>query len=679
MSDSPSVKASVTLRNGVESPNVSFKSSSFCSLSSTSSFQDSGYSDSLKASSFDYSDVENIGKNMKGLSSTQEYSENSSLGFTCSVDSPTENKNSSSFFRKEVNEVTELCETPKVTRKKTFFRRRLNITNIISREDTEHFDKQNCSLGSCAKALPMSQLLSFEERVSKRALGSPRQTIFVPVATSTLKADEATSNGQKLRLSFSQHKTSTIDDSKSDRSLFEVECISPIQGNSCTDALTNDFGDSILSINGETTGPELLGSSSCEALCETKEDVFVTPISNLVANIKFCGYSPAEGIDNISTPEDSGFNSLGLDKSQDSFSDHEGSFQELFQKPLGTERTLGTKRKPKNVGRVRRLSTLRERSSQSETEEDKPFVNSGFKAKIAAASGVSPSEQIDNNSGDSILGLKDLSKTPALQLVHEIIMKSKRKRFQQTGVRSRLKNVEGGEVSLLEYVIAGLIGKKMGLEKLDILTELKFRNLKHILAIVLDALTVENLCSVWRVSKNWREIVVQDKKANQRRKDYIQELKADSRGSILCVEDAATRLSLLNRSALRSVQAQARTPGSQKEEVSTPSPWGQVLTPKECCSVTQLPSKQEEYVKVAKTLFIDEALKPCPRCQSPAKYQPVKKRGLCSREACGFDFCVLCLCTYHGAEECSSRSAKPRNRRDALPGSAQSKRNLRRL
>nr|2RT9_A Chain A, F-box only protein 43 [Mus musculus] len=48
----------------------------------------------------------------------------------------------------------------------------------------------------------------------------------------------------------------------------------------------------------------------------------------------------------------------------------------------------------------------------------------------------------------------------------------------------------------------------------------------------------------------------------------------------------------------------------------------------------------------------DEALKPCPRCQSPAKYQPHKKRGLCSRLACGFDFCVLCLCAYHGSEDC---------------------------
>ena len=71
-------------------------------------------------------------------------------------------------------------------------------------------------------------------------------------------------------------------------------------------------------------------------------------------------------------------------------------------------------------------------------------------------------------------------------------------------------------------------------------------------------------------------------------------------GAVLNVEDAATRLHLLNRSALRSVQAQARTPGFQKEQASTFSPWGEVLTPIASSSVTHLSSsKQEEYVKVS--------------------------------------------------------------------------------
>lgn len=70
-------------------------------------------------------------------------------------------------------------------------------------------------------------------------------------------------------------------------------------------------------------------------------------------------------------------------------------------------------------------------------------------------------------------------------------------------------------------------------------------------------------------------------------------------GAILNVEDAATRLHLLNRSALRSVQAQARTPSSLKEQVPTLSPWGEVLTPIASSSFTHLNSKQDEYVKVS--------------------------------------------------------------------------------
>lgn len=69
--------------------------------------------------------------------------------------------------------------------------------------------------------------------------------------------------------------------------------------------------------------------------------------------------------------------------------------------------------------------------------------------------------------------------------------------------------------------------------------------------------------------------------------------------AVLSVQDAATRLHLLNRSALRSVQAQARTPSSQKEPVLTFSPWGELLTPIASSSVTHSRSKQEEYVKVS--------------------------------------------------------------------------------
>lgn len=69
--------------------------------------------------------------------------------------------------------------------------------------------------------------------------------------------------------------------------------------------------------------------------------------------------------------------------------------------------------------------------------------------------------------------------------------------------------------------------------------------------------------------------------------------------AVFHVQDAATRLQLLSRSALRPVQAQAQAPTSQNEQAPTVSPWGDVLTPVASSSLTHLRSKQEEYVKVS--------------------------------------------------------------------------------
>uniref|UniRef100_A0A8C8ZE54 F-box only protein 43 n=1 Tax=Prolemur simus TaxID=1328070 RepID=A0A8C8ZE54_PROSS len=669
MSQRHSGHASPGAGNEVDSPTVNFKYCKFRDFS-TSSFQDSAYKE-LKSYSFDNTDKEFFRKKEKSPTVIHEHPETSGLSLPDPLESHTPEKKFL-FSPKEEDKSPELWETPKI--KKYLLPRRLDVAFSLLTGDSE---SQNNSLESS-----VSQVLDLEKNITSSASDVLRQNYFSSLVTSTLKTEEVTSSSQKLRLNFSQQKTSTIDNSKDD-SLFEVECISPIQGNNFKGSTTHDFSDSSLCISDENTYHELLGPSISGTTCGTGEDIFVTPISNLVANIKFnasqAPFPSTEVRGNISTPEDSGFNSLSLDKSEDSLSDQEGSFHELLQKHKGTLKVGDTIRKSRRLVRTRRLSTLREQGSQSETEEEKQTVHSDSEARPAAVSDLSESQLSSDKSGDLTLSFRNLSKTPALQLVHELFMKTKRKRFQQNSAHEFLEERDGGKIAVLQCLLAGLIGKKMGLEKLDILTELKYRNLQHILAMVLDSLTAESLCSVWKVSRNWREIVIQDKRANRRRKFYIIQLKTDSEGAVLNVEDAATRLHLLNRSALRSVQAEARTSSSQKEQVSTLSPWGEVLTPLASSSVTPLSSKQEEYVKVAKTLFIDEALKPCPRCQSPAKYQPYKKRGLCSRKACGFDFCVLCLCAYHGSEECSREAAKSRTRKDAVPGSAQSKRNLKRL
>ncbi|KAG6933714.1 F-box protein 43 [Chelydra serpentina] len=686
MSESRSV-LSILKRGRLTSPSNNVKYSSFKDSCSTSIFHDSGYNVSLKDPSFDHIDAEHKDElSARCLSLLHEYSEHSHPNLVIPVLSSIENENNSISLseRKEANVATDFFETPKVSKKDSSLRRRLLLSKTAFGGTVGCFERQANSL-DCSRKKTLSHVLSFEDRLSKSSSYSPRDITYKPLATSTLKTEESSPACQKLRLAFSQQRTSTVDDSKCKNNLLsEPECLSPIHHNTSKDTIIdkipNEFSDSALtSINDESTSLELLRTPACCMLSETNEDKFLTPVSNLIADFNFDLLdinTPSTHVVSdldLSVPEDSGFNSLGLDKSEDSSSDHEGSFQELLQKQKEVSKVLDSKRKSRKLDRVRRLSTLRERGSQSETEEDYDImlINSEYKLKVARDPASEDSGLVFNeeNSGDLVLNLGDLSRTPALQVVHEIFMK--RKRPEQNGL---LENTERAEMSVLEYILAGLIGKKMGLEKLDILTELKYRDLKHILAIVLGALTVESLCSIWKVSKNWREIVIQDKNAYLRRKLYIKQLKAEAGGCLLHVEDAATRLNILSRSALRPVQAQAKTAVLQ-----TPLSCNELLTPTGCSSVHQSTSKQQEYLKIAKTLFIDEALKPCPRCQCPAKYQPLKKRGLCSREACAFDFCILCLCTFHGSKECSSASAKRRNKKDALPGSAQSKRNLKRL
>nr|XP_035132518.2 F-box only protein 43 isoform X7 [Callithrix jacchus] len=534
MSQRHSGQASSEAGNGVDCPPVvNSKYSTFRDCCSTSSLQDNGYSE-LKSCSFDNTDKDYLGKKEKGPALLHEHPETSSLDLTHPLESPTQKKKFI-LLRKEKDKTPELCETPKISDKKCLPRRRLNLSFSLLKGD---FESQNSSLESS-----ISQVLNLEKNIPSSASGLSRPNNFSPLVTSTLKTEEVTLSSQKLRFNFSQQKTSTIDDSKDDCNLFEVDCISPIQGNNFKDSITHDFSDSSLCINDENTCPEPLGSSVSGTTCGTDEDIFVTPISNLVSNIKFNAIqilSPSPEVKgNISTPEDSGFNSLSLEKSEYSLSDQEGSFQELFQKHKGTPKVGDTIRKTRHLKRSRRLSTLREQGSQSETEEEKQIVHPGSEKRAAAASAISEGQLNSDESGDSTFSLKNLSKTPALQLVHELFMKSKRKRSQQNSGHEFLEEGDGGKIAVLQCILAGLIGKKMGIEKLDILTELKYRNLKHILAMVLDSLTAESLCSVWKVSRNWREIVVQDKNANRRRKFYITQLKTDSESSWLLTAAAA--------------------------------------------------------------------------------------------------------------------------------------------
>ncbi|XP_021242360.1 F-box only protein 43 [Numida meleagris] len=667
MSDNHSVTFNIIKRNRLTSPSSSFQCSSFKDARSTSVFLDSGCNESVKDPDAEHKETPRA----TSSSLLQEHSDRIHPNALCSVSSIENEMNSISLSeRREANRSTYFFETPKAGRKGSSLRRRLLLSKAGAAVGS--CEKQGSSSGSSRKKL-FPSVLSSEENLSQTASDSSKEKSCDTLRGSSAETEGSSPDCPKRRLSFSQQRTSTLDESKcKDPLLLETECFSPIERKDVTVSNTNEYSDSVL----RSVSEGLLQTPTYSVLPEASDSKILTSVDSLVENFNFelCDRNNPSvklaSYPNISTPEDSGYNSLHLDKSGDSLSDHEGSYQEIFRKRKEGSKILDIKKKARKLERVRRLSTLREQGSQSETE-DHHGSPSNSAHMLAEESFVTEDRELvlkEQTSEDLTVNYGDLSRTPALQIVHEICLQRQRSDKNQVS-----KNVDGTQIVALEHVLAGLIGKKMGLEKLDILTELKYRNLKHVLAIVLDASTVESLCSIWKVSKNWREIIVQDKSADRRRKLYIKQLKEEAEEYLLKAEDAATRLNVINRSALRPVQAQARTPVLQ-----TPPSYTE-LTPRRCNSVPQSTSRREEYIKVAKTLFTDEALKPCPRCQYPAKYQLVKKWGLCSREACAFEFCILCLHAFHGSKECNSLSAKQKNKKDAPPGSAQSKRNLKRL
>ncbi|NWU43701.1 FBX43 protein, partial [Hylia prasina] len=666
MSDSHPAGFNILKRNRLTTPRSNFKYSNFKDMCCTSAFRDSRCNQLVKDSEAEHEEALSVPL-------LREHSEHihPSAFFPRSPSIEKELNSISLSEEREANRSADFFETPKSSRKGSSLRRRLLLPKTVEAGTTVGCcERQPNSSGSIRKKI-FSCVLSSEEKLSQTAADSPKDKGSKALTTSTSEPEDSNPDSPKRRLSFSQQRTSTLDESQcKDPLLLESESLSPIQWKDVTASDTNDFNENILM----SVKDEVLGTPTYSVLPEANEGKFLTCITSPVGSSNFglCDTnSPPVKVANypdLSTPEDSGYNSLPLDKSGDSLSDYEGSFQELFQKHKEDSKTLSSKRKTRKLERVRRLSTLRELGSQSETEDNHGSPTS-LHILTKERNFVREDHELilkEQPSEDLVISHGDLSRTPALKIVHEICLQRQRSHQKQIS-----ENIDGTEIFALDHVLPGLIGKKMGLEKLDILTELKDRNLKHVLAIVLDALTVESLCSIWKVSKSWREIIVQDRNADKRRNLYTKQLKEAAREYLLKAEDAATRLNILNRTALRPVQAQARTPILQTPHTE--------LTPRRCSSVPHSASRQEEYMKVAKTLFTDEALKPCPRCQYPAKYQLVKKRGLCSREACAFEFCILCLHAFHGSKECNSLSAKRKNKKDAPPGSAQSKRNLKRL
>ncbi|NXR45866.1 FBX5 protein, partial [Hippolais icterina] len=210
--------------------------------------------------------------------------------------------------------------------------------------------------------------------------------------------------------------------------------------------------------------------------------------------------------------------------------------------------------------------------------------------------------------------------------------------------------------------LCNLIGKKMGLERIDILAELFQKNLKHILANILKYLSEMDLVNFAKVSTTWRKILREDKWAFQMYSRAVKNLSNVTKAPDLC----ATREHVLHRVSLASIQKAA--PPKNLNKKSTRS------------KASRNHSRLMEFSEAARNLKNSESLKACHRCGSPAKYDSYLQRATCNREGCGFDFCTKCMCSYHISNDCvSGKPVKHNSVPGPLPGTKKSKQNLKRL
>ncbi|XP_023556697.1 F-box only protein 5-like [Octodon degus] len=149
----------------------------------------------------------------------------------------------------------------------------------------------------------------------------------------------------------------------------------------------------------------------------------------------------------------------------------------------------------------------------------------------------------------------------------------------------------------------------MGLEFVDILSELFRRELKHLLANILAQLSDMDLINVSKVSTTWKKILENDKGASHLYKKAMERV---TEKSIKFSPHASTREYVTIRTALASVQKSASQPLPKKD--------AQAKLSKQDDRKSSAYSRHSEFSEVAKTLKKSESLKACIRCKSPAKF-----------------------------------------------------------
>ncbi|KAM9667367.1 F-box only protein 5 [Trichechus inunguis] len=341
---------------------------------------------------------------------------------------------------------------------------------------------------------------------------------------------------------------------------------------------------------------------------------------------------------------------------------------------------LETESKPLHNKENQHVQQILDRSNEIEELQTSRFYEDSGYSSFSQQSGLNEHEEgsllLEENTSDSPQSCLLQTQSPGqypnknlLPVLHfeKVVCSTLKKNVKRNPKVDReiLKKI----ISSGNFRLQNIIGRKMGLECVDILSELFRRGLKLLLADILAQLSDMDLINVAKVSTTWKKILEDDKEAFQL---YNKAMQRVSENITKFSPHASTREHIMFRTALASVQKAAAQ--------TLPKTDTRSKLPNQRDQEGSAYSRHNEFSEVAKTLKNNESLKACVRCHSPAKYDGYLQRAVCKREGCGFDYCTRCLCDYHTAKNCSNgKPLRASCKMGPLPGSKKSKKNLRRL
>nr|XP_022322871.1 F-box only protein 43-like [Crassostrea virginica] len=203
------------------------------------------------------------------------------------------------------------------------------------------------------------------------------------------------------------------------------------------------------------------------------------------------------------------------------------------------------------------------------------------------------------------------------------------------------------------------IGRKMGLDNVDLISELTVRGMQAIIAQIVSYLDTSDIRRMCRVSKTWRSVCGRWTVQKSTRKSRLQR-KGDK-------ENAYRKVVGDQESVGRGLTVGEQTTLGTLQVVQDRSPLP--------CSIG---TQRDLFVQTAQSLKNEEKMTKCPMCQQAAIVHPVMERGLCQSEKCQFDYCIKCFHPFHQSRPCESLTVIKRTK-DSKIGGKRGKKFLRRL